>query len=115
MTLPLTPDLLRATYDFLRHTPPFKGWVLPPGHEVRFRITRSRSVQGDHLLEGGVHTVRVSCRKTGNTYVLVELMAHEMVHIMCDREGVRSERGSRFIRLAKTVCRHHGFDPKNFL
>ena len=114
VTLPLTPALLRATYDFLRQTPPFKNWVLPPGCEVRFRVTRSRTVQGDHLFEGGVHRVRVSQHKTGSTHTLVELMAHEMVHVVCDREGVRSEHGGRFRRLANTVCRYHGFDPKLF-
>jgi len=34
MTLPLTPATLTAAYEFLRTTPPFKGWKLPHADEV---------------------------------------------------------------------------------
>ena len=114
MTLPLTPTLLRATYDYLCQTPPFTRWHMPPGREVRFRVTRSWTVQGDHLLEKGRHTVRVSSNKSGTTHTLLQLMAHEMVHVVCDRDGVRSEHGREFRRRAASVCRYHGFDPRNF-
>jgi hypothetical protein len=114
MTLPLTPDLLRASYNFLRATPPFKSWGLPPGEGVKFRVTRSRKTQGDHLLLNGAHTIRVSCVKVGYTASLLALMAHEMVHVVCDREGVRSEHGASFKKRAATVCRYHGFDPAEF-
>jgi len=114
MTLPINPALLRATYDFLRATPPFKSWGLPPGEVVVFRITRSRKTQGDHLLIDGVHTIRVSSVKVGYTPALIALMAHEMVHAVCDREGVRSEHGAAFKKRAAAVCRYHGFDPMEF-
>ena len=114
MTLPLTPALLRATYDFLRQTPPFKRWNMPPGDEVKFHVTRNLEVQGDHLLNARIHTIRVSRQKTGTTRVLIELMAHEMVHVKCDAEGIRSEHGREFHRRAALVCRYHGFDPRNF-
>ena len=114
MTLPLTPDLLRASYDFLRETPPFKRWGLPPGESVTFKVTRSVKTQGDHLLHDGKHTIRASSRKVGHTASLVALMAHEMVHVVCDREGVRSEHGAPFRKRAAAVCRYHGFDPAEF-
>ncbi len=114
MTLPITPALLRATYDFLRVTPPFKSWGLPPGEDVVFKVTRSRNTHGDHLLHNGVHTIRVSCIKVGYTAVLISLMAHEMVHAVCDLEGVRSAHGKAFKRRAAAVCRYHGFDPMEF-
>ena len=114
MTLPLTPDLLEATYDFLRRTPPFNRWNLPTGGEITFRVTRNTKTQGDHLLHDGRHTIRVSSRKVGYTTGLVALMAHEMVHVVCDREGIRSEHGALFRRRAASICRIHGFDPMEF-
>jgi len=114
MALPLTPALLEATYEFLRRTPPFHKWNLPPGEVVTFKVTRNAHVQGDHLLVKGKHTIRASSKKTGNTHNLIELMAHEMVHAKCDLEGVRAEHGAEFKRAARAVCKAHGFDEKNF-
>ncbi len=65
MTLPLTPEMLRACYEFLRSTPPFRRWSLPPGDEIGFHVTRNRTRIG-------------GCR------------------------------------LARRICRRHGFDPKAF-
>jgi hypothetical protein len=114
MTLPITPDLLRASYDFLRETPPFKRWGLPHGENVVFKVTRSRKTQGDHLLLNDVHTIRVSCVKVGYVAGLLALMAHEMVHAACGLKGVRSEHGAEFRKRAAMVCRYHGFDPAEF-
>ncbi len=114
MTLPINPALLCAAYDFLRATPPFKSWGLPPGSDVVFKVTRSRKTQGDHLLLNGIHTIRVSCVKVGYTAGLIVLMAHEMVHAACDLEGVRSAHGKAFKKRAAAVCRYHGFDPAEF-
>jgi len=110
----ITPVLLEAAYEFLRRTPPFNKWGLVPGEIVVFKVTRNAHVQGDHVLVKGVHTIRVSSRKTGSTHNLIELMAHEMVHAKCDREGVRAEHGAEFKRRARVVCKAHGFDEKNF-
>lgn len=112
--LPLTADLLRASYDFLRHTPPFKKWKLPPGEVVEFIATRSNTVSGDHLLHDGIHRIRISSKKVGATDTLIALMAHEMVHVKCDRDGITSEHGAEFQRCAKSVCKYHGWDLANF-
>jgi hypothetical protein len=114
MTLPLTPDLLRATYNFLRETQPFMWWSLPRGEDVEFKVTRSRKIQGDCLRLNDVYTIRASCIKVGRTASLMALMAHEMVHVACDLKGVRSEHGAAFRKRAKVVCRYHGFDPAEF-
>lgn len=114
MSLPLTKELLRGTYDFLRLTPPFKKWKLPPGEIVIFKVTRSPTVTGDHLLYKGQHTIRVSAKKVGSTQTLIELMAHEMVHVKCDREGVKTEHGFHFKGAACLVCKYHGFDEASF-
>ncbi len=115
MPLPLTPKLLRVSYEFLRETPPFRNWRLPEGAEVKFHVTRNRLVQGDHRMENGLHIIRISSAKIGNTHTLLEVMAHEMVHAACDRDGARSEHGRDFHRRARLVCKYHGFDSKSFV
>ena len=112
--LPLTPELLQATYDFLRATPPFKWWRLPPGEEVTFKVMRKVWTRGDHWLKNGKHTIRVSEVNTGRTYALLMVMAHEMVHVVCDNNCVRSTHGAAFKKKAAKVCQYHGFDLKMF-
>ena len=115
MSLPLTKDLLRGTYDFLRLTPPFKKWKLPPGEVVLFVVTRNPLIQGDHIMVKGVHRIRVSSKKVSATWTLIELMAHEMVHVKCDRDGIKSEHGADFKRAARLVCKYHGFNEGHFV
>lgn len=112
--IPLTKELLRATYEYLWITPPFNKWNLPPSQVIEFKVTRNAKTQGDHALRKGVHTIRISCKKVASLGVLIDVMAHEMVHAKCDRDGVRSEHGKDFKRAARTVCRYHGFDEANF-
>ncbi len=112
MTLPITPELLEATYDFLRQTPPFKSWRLPPGDEVKFGVMRKVDTRGDHEHRNGQHMIRVSSANTGCTDALLRVMAHEMVHVGCPRE--RAMHGVAFLKRARAVCRYHGFDPLLF-
>ena len=77
-------------------------------------MTRNKTTCGDHLLENGVHRIRISSNKVSTTNVLVELMAHEMCHVKCDRDGVIAEHGADFLAAARTVCRIHGWDPASF-
>ncbi len=113
----LTPAILEATYNFVRATPPFRNWRLPAGHQVRFRVLKTRKKLGVYQWDNQVgHVVSVSEGKVSHTIVLVPLMAHEMVHLyqqMCGTD-TKTEHNAEFIRLALIVCRHHGFDPKEF-
>lgn len=115
MSLPLTPDLLRSAYEFLRSTPPFRSWKLPPGESVRFHVTRHRDREGDHGVEKGVHVVRVSSRNIGHTESLLIVLAHEMVHMYQEAQKVRAAHNPAFCRLSRRVCRYHGWDPKVFI
>lgn len=110
----LTKELLRATYAYLWITPPFSKWALPPSQVIEFKVTRHPTTQGDHRLLKGIHTIRISCKKVGTLSTLIDVMVHEMVHVKCDRDGVRSEHGKDFKRAARIVCRYHGFDEANF-
>ncbi len=120
MSLPLTPEILEAAYEFLRNTPPFKGWKLPVGDEVEFTVTLLRDREGDHTTYRGTsdHVIRVSSNKIGHTASLVVVMAHEMIHAkqaVAKTFTANAEHNAEFRRLAKSVCKLHGFDPKTFV
>jgi len=116
MTLRLTPAMLAAAYDLFRITPPFNRWRLPPSDEVEFGIGRART----HLAEyepGETSEHRIIIHETGVGYIytVMELMAHEMVHLsLADTPHNRVEHGAEFRRRAAQVCKYHGFDPKRF-
>jgi hypothetical protein len=113
MTLRLTPEMLERAYDFLRTTPPFRGWSLPDADAVEFHVSRKDDCFGWFIPV----KIGVSERNVGHTATLVRIMAHEMIHlyqhlIKSDRDGVNHNANWR--KLANQVCRHHGFDPKSF-
>ena len=112
----LTPDILRAAYEFLRATPPFRGWRLPDGDRVSFRVMRHKDRFGQAAEIDGVWVIDVSARLVGTTSALLRTMAHEMIHVHGGVTGSKTWRnhGARFQRRAASVCRHHGFDLKEF-
>lgn len=117
MTLPLSPETLRAAYDFLSTTPPFSKWNLPDSDDVAFKVIRDPSLRGYYIFEKNKHRIFVSSATIGHTASLVMLMAHEMIHlherdVKIDRLDV--EHSLAFRKLAAIVCKYHGFDPKLF-
>lgn len=111
----LTPDILEATYDWLRALPPFRRWKLPPGEEVEFHVIDTDKQMGDALTRGSYCRIRASSSKIGHLDTLVKLVAHEMCHLRADRQGEEEEEhGPLWRRAADQVCRLHGFDPKEF-
>lgn len=113
--LHLTPEMLRASYEYLRATPPFRRWGLPPADEIEFHVTRHKDKAGECESSGGQEPViRISSQLIGWTQSLMETMAHEMIHLHLDRRGERASHGASFKRTAAQVCRRHGFDPKLF-
>lgn len=116
MTLPLTPTVLAAAYDFLCATQPFSAWNLPDSEEIRFRIVRSPSLRGWYTRENGKHVIAISSRCVGRTQSLVETLAHEICHLHEDRAGMLTcaEHSAAFLKLAARVCKFHGFDEALF-
>ena len=111
----LTPAVLEACYDFLRATPPFFRWGLPRGSEVLFRVLKTRESLGTYKWSTAYgHVISVSAGRVSHTNTLVSLMAHEMVHMRQEMLGLPTTHGAAFRRMAKIVCRHHGFDPAEF-
>lgn len=121
MSLPLTPHILAAAYEYLRATQPFSAWKLPPAEEVEFGVTRHRDREADHGLYKRTmeHCIRVSSAKVKASDSLIQAIAHEMIHAYQDgikRTGSRRvDHNKEFDRLAARVCSVHGWDVEKFL
>src|SRR3990167_2062929 len=118
----LSPDILRATYAYLRALPPFSRWRLPKAEEMKSSVRGSRDevTIGRHQapIKGSsdCHEIRVSRRKISHTANLIQTMAHEIVHVAVDihHPEDRSSNGANFKRRAAQVCKIHGFDELYF-
>jgi len=119
MALSLTPHALAAAYEYLRTTLPFSRWKLPEADEVEFGVTHHLDRDADYGLHRRQHSIRVSARKVKTTDALVQALAHEMIHAYQDgvvRNGSRRvDHNKEFLRLAKRVCRIHGWKVEEFI
>ena len=119
MTLPLTPDTLEAAYEYLRSTPPFAGWNLPEGDEVKFFVVKDRRAFGRYRWDGKRHTISMSANCIGQSRTLIEKMGHEMIHLHLEdaemeSRGTEHTHNAWFRRLADEACAVHGWDVKGF-
>lgn len=119
MTLPLTPEMLAAAYDFLRTTPPFDKWSLPESDDVKFMVSRSRKWFARYRWDGNRHTVEVSGNAVAYSDTLISKLSHEMIHMHLEELGMEGRGGPNthsgaFRSLADEVCKAHGWDPKAF-
>ena len=111
----LTPDIVKAAYEFLTETPPFDKWNLPAAEDVKFVVTRSRITCGS--FSTSTSTIEISSSLHSHTYSLLETLAHELVHMHMRQTAMDrgvSDHGTAFRKLAEQVCKQHGFDPKSF-
>jgi len=118
MTIKLTPDLLEWAYELINHTDPYLKWNLPEGRQVRFKVYKSIKDKGDFYIDGdGTPVIRISERCVGTLNKLIELMAHEMIHLHQWRNHMetRGEHNAAFMKDAAQVCKIHRFDPKDFV
>src|SRR5580693_7778203 len=95
MTLPLTPEMLAAAYDFLRTTPPFTGWRLPESDDVVFGLSLRPKEFGRYQWDGEHHTITMSIKAIAHTDTLMRYMAHEMVHLSLEKDGLEEDRRRR--------------------
>lgn len=113
MTLPLTPHMLAAAYEYLRATPPFNRWKLPHADEVEFGVTRHRDREADHTTYCRTldHVIRVSAYYAKTTDDLLQCVAHEMIHAHQTRKKTetRKEHNAEFNRVNRRVCSVHGW------
>lgn len=116
MTLPLTTETLAAAYDYLVTTPPFSRWNLPPSEDITFRVTRHKDRHGHYCRTGDKHEIAVSAHVIGRTQSLMEVLAHELVHLHQAHACMetKGQHNAAFVKLAARVCAVHGWDPKLF-
>ena len=120
MTLPLTPDMLEAAYNYLKVTPPFNRWKLPDADDISFKLSKAPKEFANYQWSGNNHTITVSILSVGHTLTLLQYMAHEVIHMYLEEKGLESKSGGsdahnlHFKKFALQVCGYHGFDPKAF-
>ncbi len=115
MPIPLTKETLACGYDYLCSTPPFNRWKMPPSSEIKFSVVKHKDRMADYQMVGGVHHIRVSSRWIGTRHEqTLSTIAHEMVHLKMEKDGMRASHGQKFQRLADRICKIHEFDRKTF-
>jgi len=112
----LTKNVIRAAYSFLHTTEPFNEWSeLPSADDVIFRVTRSHNEAGHcDVAEDGDIIIALSSRLHGYSQSILTTVAHEMIHAVQFIRGEPTTHGAGFLKLARQVCKHHGFDLKGF-
>lgn len=119
--LPLTPDMVAAVYDCLQRFPPFSRWKLPPAKEVEFQVNKQRNTMGEYTryVRTSEHIVIVSSETVGHFATLASVVSHEMIHLKQAIDKTEPKRigghNAEFRRLAKPVCKIHGWDYKAFI
>ena len=121
MTLPLNKEVLAAAYDYLASTEPFAQWNMPHSEDVVFKVSHSREkAYGWYIAGRGEgeppHEIAVSSKYIGRTQSLMEVMAHEMIHLHQKQTAMHTStvHNAAFKAIAAKVCALHGFDPLTF-
>jgi SprT-like family protein len=113
MSLPLSPDMLAAAYDYLASTNPFDKWNFPISEEIKFRVYKRSDRYAHYQCKDGKLFISVSSVLVGSHITLLSTMAHEMIHLYMHATScldMRCPHGAGFNKLADRVCRIHGFD-----
>jgi hypothetical protein len=120
MTFLITPETVEAGYNFLCTTPPFNKWRMPESDDVKFIVNLSHTYFGAYQWDGKQHTILVSAKNIEKPIPLIHVLAHEMLHLYLEKEGLESKRGgpnthnSAFRKFAARICKYHGFELKTF-
>src|ERR1700761_8490675 len=118
--LHLTPQALENAYEYLRVTLPFRRMNLPHADDMVFRVMGARDrfghFKGRIKDNSDLNEIALSGAKVHSTAMLMETMAHEMIHLYQHEKGscTRGVHNAQFRRIAARVCRIHGFDPETF-
>ena len=109
----ITPHHIAAVYDMLRAFKPFSGWKLPEAESVGFHIKPLKDY-GEYFYESGHHIV-ISNKLTDAVLSLMEVVAHEMIHLRQVELKRPPNHNKDFRRMAKAVCREFLWDVKRFI
>ena len=116
----VTPDAVYAAFQFLVQLEPFRKWKLPSADEMEFRINFKQGEDGHYNRYCGTdhHWIAISAAIVSHTFTLIEIVAHEMIHLkqaICKTETPNTQHNAEFRKIAKQVCSVHGWDSKRFL
>lgn len=117
MGLRITNEIIEATYELLRKTPPYKAWRLPDGDDIAFSVMRSPSDRGEFYVSAkGEPTIAINDNHHQTLHELMRTVAHEMIHLQEYRIGHRWDikHGAFFHAAADKVCKAHNFDRGAF-
>ena len=113
----ITKDVISHAYELLRHCEPFDKWNLPEPEDVQFKVAKSKSCYGWHNTRSQKkHTIAISKNLLSSIPFLIEIVAHEMIHMHMSHSHITdtSDHGPAFKAFAAQVCKIHHFDPKAF-
>lgn len=110
----ITPADLENCYRFLVTLKPFNDWQLPDPIKIDFIVNRSEQVQGEY--DTDPHTIKVSSYFCTTWNDVIETVAHEMVHLACEKAGhyKHADHDPQFRRLARKVCKTFGWPMEGF-
>lgn len=112
--IPITPETVKATYEYLLNFPPFCKWKMHAARNLTFLVTayKTEYAQYDHAKKA----LRVSSLNVSKQQTLIKKIAHEMIHVHEDalnRNTVKHD-SVFFFRCRDRVCKHFDFDPADF-
>lgn len=120
MVLRLTPELLEGAYEYLRASSSLRGLKLPHHDEIGLKVTREKDsygwMHGDQRSVDADIGISECC--VGSTHMLVQVMAHEMIHLYQHRRGKETpntKHNAEFRKIGRAVCAEHVFDFKAFV
>ena len=113
--------MLVASYECLRTMPPFRGWHLPESDDIEFRISRHRDREGHYTryCRTDDHIISISSATIRTAPALLEVMAHEVIHLRQALIGAESktkyQHNAHVWQTARRVCAIHGWDLAAFV
>lgn len=118
MKLPaLTSERMRLAYEFLAECPPFAGWNLPAGEDIKFMQCRDADARGWHDIKNGQRRIAISQEHVRDAEMLLMTMAHEMIHVHENETEMmtRAQHSPTFVILARRVCKRYGWNLDDFI
>lgn len=112
--IPITPDIVKATYLYLLNFPPFNRWKMLAAEDLTFLVVAYTGEYAQFHPER--KEIRVSSANVAKQHTLLKKMAHEMIHVhefAANKYSVKHDT-QFFIRCRGMVCRHFDFDPADF-
>lgn len=93
----LTPDLLERAYEMNRAMLPFRRMKLPDPDSIMFKVSAHSDRYGHFRATTDTsrdfHEISISSVLVTNPYTLLEVMAHEMIHLAQEVAGTASRQG----------------------